>query len=97
MAVITYNPIHSTPKDHLKYILNPDKNEDLKYVTGICCNEELELVHADFKQLFEMYSEEKFDNRRINKDGKEHVRIHSYIQSFEAGVSPEEAHRIGVE
>ena len=75
MAVITYTPIHSTPKDHLKYILNPDKNEDLKYVTGICCNEELELVHADFKQLFEMYSEEKFDNRRINKDGKELKQI----------------------
>lgn len=97
MAVITYKAIHSTPKEHLKYILNPDKSEDLKYVTGICCNEELELAHVDFKQLFELYSEEKIDNRRINKDGKEHVRIHSYIQSFEAGVSPEEAHRIGVE
>ena len=97
MAIIKYNAVHTTPKKHLRYILNPSKNEELKYVTGICCNTELDLVYADFRELFEMYDDERYALRQKH-DGKNHIRIHSYIQSFAADeVTPEEAHKIGVE
>ena len=97
MAVIKYTAVHTTPKAHLKYILNPKKNEEQKYVSSICCNSEFELVYEDFKELFEMYDSEKFDLREKNKNGKTHIRIHSYIQSFDAGVTAEQAHKIGVQ
>ena len=97
MAIIKYNAVHVTPKAHLRYILNPDKNEELKYVTGICCNSDLDAVYEDFKELYEIYDSEKFNLRKA-KDGKNHIRIHSYIQSFAAGeVTAEQAHQIGID
>ena len=98
MAYVKHTAIHTTPKAHLKYILNPEKNEKMKYVTGICCGDELETAYDNFKEIFEKYNDENFDNCEISKkSGKKHIRIHSYTQSFDSGVSAEEAHRIGVE
>lgn len=98
MAYVKHTAIHTTPKAHLKYILNPEKNEKMKYVTGICCGDELETAYDNFKEIFEKYNDENFDNCEISKNGgKRNIRIHSYTQSFDSGVSAEEAHRIGVE
>ena len=98
MAYVKHTAIHTTPKAHLKYILNPDKNEEMKYVTGICCGDDLETAYDNFKEIFEKYNSEKFDDCELSKkSGKRHIRIHSYTQSFDSSVSPEEAHRIGVE
>ena len=98
MAYVKHTAIHTTPKAHLKYILNPDKNEKMKYVTGICCGGDLETAYDNFKEIFEKYNDEDFDNcKSSKKSGKKHIRIHSYTQSFDSSVSPEEAHRIGVE
>ena len=98
MAYVKHTAIHTTPKAHLKYILNPDKNEKMKYVTGICCGDDLETAYDNFKEIFEKYNDENFDNCGTSqKSGKRNIRIHSYTQSFDSGVSPEEAHRIGVE
>ncbi len=98
MAYVKHTAIHTTPKTHLKYILNPEKNEKMKYVTGICCGDDLETAYDNFKEIFEKYNTEKFDDCELSKkSGKRHIRIHSYTQSFDSGVSPEEAHRIGVE
>ena len=98
MAYVKHTAIHTTPKAHLKYILNPDKNEEMKYVTGICCRDDLETAYDNFKEIFEKYNTEKFDDCELSKkSGKRHIRIHSYTQSFDSSVSPEEAHRIGVE
>ena len=98
MAYVKHSAIHTTPKGHLKYILNPDKNEKMKYVTGICCGDDLETAYDNFKEIFEKYNSEKFDDCKLSKkSGKRHIRIHSYTQSFDSSVSPEEAHRIGVE
>lgn len=98
MAYVKHTAIHTTPKAHLKYILNPEKNEKMKYVTGICCGDDLETAYDNFKGIFEKYNDENFDNCEISKNGgKKHIRIHSYTQSFDSGVSAEEAHRIGVE
>ena len=98
MAYVKHTAIHTTPKAYLKYILNPDKNEVMKYVTGICCGDDLETAYDNFKEIFEKYNTEKFDDCELSKkSGKRHIRIHSYTQSFDSSVSPEEAHRIGVE
>lgn len=98
MAYVKHTAIHTTPKSHLKYILNPDKNEKMKYVTGICCGADLETAYDNFKEIFEKYNDEDFDNCEISRNGgKRNIRIHSYTQSFDSGVSAEEAHRIGVE
>ena len=98
MAYVKHTAVHTTPKAHLKYILNPDKNEKMKYVTGICCGDDLETAYDNFKEIFENYNTEKFDDCQFSKkSGKRHIRIHSYTQSFDSSVSPEEAHRIGVE
>lgn len=98
MAYVKHTAIHTTPKEHLRYILNPDKNEEMKYVTGICCGDDLETAYDNFKEIFEKCNSEKFDDCKLSKkSGKRHIRIHSYMQSFDSSVSPEEAHRIGVE
>ena len=98
MAYVKHTAIHTTPKSHLKYILNPEKNEKMKYVTGICCGDDLETAYDNFKEIFEKYNDESFDNYGTStKSGKRNIRIHSYTQSFDSSVSPEEAHRIGVE
>lgn len=95
MAYIKHRAIHVTPRAHLKYILNPGKNEEMKYSAAICCTNELNAVCEDFRELYEMFSDDKFDNYKSCKN--DHVRIHSYIQSFDESVSAETAHRIGVE
>ena len=98
MAYVKHTAIHTTPKAHLKYILNPEKNEEMKYVTGICCGDELETAYDNFKEIYEKYNDENFDNCETSKKGgKRNIRIHSYTQSFDSGVSAEEAHRTGVE
>lgn len=98
MAYVKHTAIHTTPKSHLKYILNPEKNEKMKYVTGICCGGDLETAYDNFKEIYEKYDAEKFDDcNSSKKSGKRNIRIHSYTQSFDSSVSPEEAHRIGVE
>lgn len=98
MAYVKHTAIHTTPKEHLRYILNPEKNEEMKYVTGICCGDDLETAYDNFKEIFEKYNNEEFEKCSSSKNsGKRHIRIHSYTQSFDSSVSPEEAHRIGVE
>lgn len=95
MAYIKHTAIHTTPRAHLKYILNPGKNEDMKYSTAICCTNNYTAVCEDFKEIYEAFAKDKFDNRTKSK--YESVRIHSYIQSFDESVSPELVHQIGVE
>ena len=98
MAYVKHTAIHTTPKSHLKYILNPEKNEKMKYVTGICCGDDPETAYDNFKEIFEKYNDENFDNCETSKNGgKRNIRIHSYTQSFDSSVPPEKAHRIGVE
>lgn len=94
MAYIKHTAIHTTPRAHLKYILNPGKNEDMKYSTAICCTNDYAAACEDFKEIYEAFAKDKFDNRTKSK--YESVRIHSYIQSFDESVSPEMAHQIGV-
>lgn len=96
MAILKYTAVHTTPKAHLKYILNPNKNEDLKYASALNTSTDYELAYEDFKEIYEHFGGERF-NISEKSSGKNHARIHSYIQSFNDDISPHQAHMIGVE
>ena len=101
MAVIKYIPVHLRPKNLLKYILNREKNSDMKYASALNCEADAELAYEAFRDDFEYFSGLRFSKNHLNDDmkkGKEPIRMHHYIQSFKPGeVSPETAHKIGVE
>lgn len=105
MPVIVEKSIHSSPKKLIEYILNPDKNEEMKYVTGICCHRDADSAYEDFRDVYERYAHEKFRGKDNQQDAdlpkgkkRETVLLFHYIQSFSPGeVTPELAHKIGVE
>ena len=84
--VINYaeNPDKTTDRSTLNYVENSDKTDQTMYVSGINCPK---------KRAYEQMMTTK---RRYGKLGG-NVAYHGY-QSFQAGeVTPEEAHRIGLE
>lgn len=100
MAIVKYIAVHKSPKNFLRYIMNGDKTEEMKLVTGLNCTEDLDFAYDEFSRVFEKYAKERFCKKSLNDEncGKEKIRLHHYIQSFKPEeVSPEQAHRIGVE
>lgn len=83
MAYVKHTAIHTTPKAHLNYILNPDKNEKMKYVTGICCGDDLETAETAYKYLQDFL---KSDYDRIRE--QEQLRIQ--IENYHNGLEPQE-------
>ncbi len=61
MPILKYTAVHTTPKAHLKYILNPNKNKDLKYSSAINTSTDYEIAYENFKELFEVFGGERFD------------------------------------
>ena len=101
MPIIKHIPIYSAPKRLLAYVANAKKTEKT-LVTGLNCSENFSETYEDMKLNFEMYANERFFKRSIKTETaeteKQKIRLHHYIQSFKPGeVTPEEAHRIGVE
>lgn len=101
MPIIKHIPIYAAPKRLLAYVTNEKKTEKT-LITGINCSEKYSEAYEDMKFNFEMYSGERFFKRSVNpetaKTEKQKIRLHHYIQSFKPGeVSPEQAHKIGVE
>ena len=37
MPIVKYVAVHSTPLSNIEYILNGDKNDDMKFATGLNC------------------------------------------------------------
>ncbi len=101
MPIVKYIAIHVSPKSFLKYIINGDKNSDMKYATGINCD--IDNCYNEFKTNFEYFSMQKFHkpSNIFQSDAekkKEMIRLHHYIQSFVPGeITPEDAHRLGIE
>ena len=101
MPIIKHIPIYAAPKRMLAYVTNEEKTEHT-LVTGLNCAKKFEDAYADMEFIFETYSGERFFKKSIKSDTadreKRKIRLHHYIQSFKPGeVTPEEAHRIGVE
>ena len=108
MPIIKHISIHSTPLSNIEYILNGDKNDEMKFATGINCTANPQSAYDEFRRTFEYYAKERFFKSDLNyqnfqsdekKKSKEKVRIHHYVQSFDPkeNVTPEEAHKIGIE
>ena len=98
MPIIKHISIHKSPLSMLEYIMNGDKNSDMKYASGINCEADVISAYSAFKYTFERCSRDNFFKYTSN-ESKDRIRIHHYIQSFspEEKISPEEAHRIGLE
>lgn len=104
MPIIKHIAVHKHPLALIRYILNGDKNDEMKYASGLNCSADPEAAYNEFKSAFETFSGERFFKESFEKAddekirSKEKVRLHHYIQSFAPGeVTPEEAHKIGVE
>ena len=77
--------------------MNEAKTNEMELVTGLNVTADLDFAYDEFSRVFEKYARERFCKKSLT-DGKEKVRLHHYIQSFKPDeISPEEAHRIGIE
>lgn len=90
--------VHSTPAKSIAYIVNPDKTEDLLYVSGLNCSTVPTIAYVEIKNVFENYSAHSFDEKKaINS--KTPVKLFHFVQSFspQENISPELAHKIAQE
>ena len=106
MAVIKHIAIHQSPLKLIRYILNGDKTDEMRFATGLQVTPNVTAANMELSANFENFSGERFYKKSLNRKNlndnetlkKEKIRLHHYIQSFKPGeVTPEEAHRIGVE
>ena len=100
MAIIKHIAIHQSPKNVIRYILNGKKTDEMKFATGLCCTLDLETANKEMAMVFEQFAKQRFYKKSLDRNStqKEKIRLHHYIQSFAPGeITPEEAHKIGVE
>ena len=100
MAIIKHIAIHQSPKNVIRYILNGKKTDEMKFATGLCCTLDLETANKEMAMVFEQFAKQRFYKKSLNNNSgsKEKIKLHHYIQSFKPNeVTPEEAHKIGVE
>ena len=88
----------------IKYILNPDKTDNLKLVSDFCMSNYLDF--PNYEEMVEMYNvnftnNDKLYESRNDRQEKHQQTIHAHhlIQSFspEDNLTPEEINRIGYE
>lgn len=79
----------------LRYILNPDKTEDMVYTTSINCTTNARDAYLQMKAVYNQFARDRFDSPPP-LEGKGSVKAIHYIMSFadEENVSPELAHKI---
>ena len=95
MPIVKHICIHSNTKKSLRYILNPDKTEDLLYTTSINCMTDAESAYIQMKAVYEQHARDHFESPPpIVGNGT--VKAIHYIQSFapDDNVTPELAHKI---
>ena len=106
MVVTKHFAVHSTKyrKSLIKYILNPDKTEQLKLVSDFGMSNYLDF--PTYEELVEMYQANLTNNDRLydsrnDRQQLKQTKIHAHhlIQSFspEDKLTPEEINRIGYE
>ena len=79
----------------LRYILNPDKTEDMVYTTSINCTTNARDAYLQMKAVYNQFARDNFDSP-LPLMGKATVKAIHYIMSFadEENVTPELAHKI---
>lgn len=94
MAVLIHFSIKSSPLALLKYVTGETKEHKAEIVTGINCSEDPESAYIEMGLCYEHYAGEKF-HRTAKPVGKEHIKMHHYVISFEGDeVTPQKAQRI---
>ena len=98
MPYIKSKPVHTTVDKTLRYILNPEKTNELLFADSINCFTDARLAYMNMKAVYEHYSGRSFTEPKP-ENGNCPIKAIHLIQSFSAedGVSPEEVHRIGME
>ena len=79
----------------MKYILNPDKTEDLLYTASVNCMTDAESAYLQMRLVYDQFAKDHF-NSPPPLQGKGSVKAIHYIQSFspDDDVTPELAHKI---
>lgn len=103
MPIVKHIAIHQYPMKLIEYVMRGDKTDECKFVDGLNCTADEESCFEEMRTTYETFTGERFYKRSLDyideeKRKKENVRLHHYIQSFSPGeVTPEEAHKIGME
>ncbi|MBR3666342.1 MAG: relaxase/mobilization nuclease domain-containing protein [Ruminococcus sp.] len=79
----------------LRYILNPDKTDDLLYTASANCMTDAESAYLQMRLVYDQFAKDHF-NSPPPLQGKGSVKAIHYIQSFspDDNVTPELAHKI---
>jgi hypothetical protein len=95
LAIVKHVSIHNSPKRFIEYILNPDS---CGKATGLNIVADVDGAYEMFRQIYEKNADERFYKNEVT-EGKNKIRLHHFIQSFDPKqpITPEEAHKIGVE
>ena len=98
MPFIKTKNIHVTPNRSLKYICDPKKTQGGLNIVSVNCMPDARNAYLDMKQVYEYYSNRKF-NEPMPKSGKAKVKLIHYIQAFDPNdnVSVETAQKIGLD
>lgn len=81
----------------LRYILNPDKTEEMLYTVSINCTTDARDAYLQMKAVYEHYARDKY-NSPPPLEGKGTVKAIHYIISYadSENISPELAHKLGM-
>lgn len=79
----------------MRYILSPDKTEDLLYTASVNCMTDAESAYLQMRLVYDQFAKDHF-NSPPPLQGKGSVKAIHYIQSFspDDDVTPELAHKI---
>ena len=79
----------------MRYILNPDKTDDLLYTASVNCMTDAESAYLQMRLVYDQFAKDHF-NTPPPLQGKGSVKAIHYIQSFspDDNVTPELAHKI---
>ena len=87
--------IHTTVERSLRYILNPQKTEDLVLTASVNCGTNARDAYLEMKTVYDHFARDSFDSP-LPLTGKGTVKAIHYVMSFadEENVTPELAHKI---
>ena len=68
MPIVKYVAVHTTPLSNIEYILNGDKNDEMKFATGINCTANPQEAYDEFRRTFEICAKERFFKSEIVAD-----------------------------
>ena len=70
MPIVKYIAIRSTPLSNIKYILKGEKNDEMKYATGLNCTADPQCAYDELKDTFKNFEKVKFFEKRNNNSDR---------------------------